>query len=157
MVRAKIWKKLVFRTQWWLTSGENCALREWNSAFFPVQKLVEKRQKSLESSSRRIFLKTFNGLKYIIYLLGPYGPRKERLSYVNFCLDFGNGIVLEKGLWRFNWQRNKRNYSGNGRKLNGIFPGFLRDENLGISGFVRDKSPIFHPAKIPEFKPIPEI
>ena len=34
----------------------------------------------------------------IFYLLGPYGPRKQRLSYVNFFLDFGNGIVLEKGL-----------------------------------------------------------
>ena len=46
-----------------------------------------------------------------------------------------------------NRQRNERNFSGNGRKLNGIFPGFLRDENLGISGFVRDKSPIFYPDK----------
>ena len=46
--------------------------------------------------------------------------------------------------------------------------GFLRDENLGILGFVRDKSPIFYPeksqnhgifnpAKIPGFNPIPEI
>ena len=32
----------------------------------------------------------------IFYSLGPYGPRKKRLSYVNFSLDFGNGIVLEK-------------------------------------------------------------
>ena len=30
----------------------------------------------------------------LFYLLGPYGPRKKRLSYVNFCLDFGNGMGL---------------------------------------------------------------
>ena len=46
--------------------------------------------------------------------------------------------------------------------------GFLRDENVGILGFVRYKSPIFYPeksqnhgifnpAKIPGFNPIPEI
>ena len=31
----------------------------------------------------------------IFYLVGPDGPPKKRLSYVNFSLDFGNGIVLE--------------------------------------------------------------
>ena len=31
----------------------------------------------------------------IFYLVGPDGPPKKRLSYVNFCLDFGIGIVLE--------------------------------------------------------------
>ena len=31
----------------------------------------------------------------IFYSLGPYGPRKKRPNYVNFCLDFGHGIVLE--------------------------------------------------------------
>ena len=34
----------------------------------------------------------------LFYLVGPDGPPKKRLSYVNFSLDFGNGIVLEKGL-----------------------------------------------------------
>ena len=31
----------------------------------------------------------------LFYLVGPDGPPKKRLSYVNFSLDFGNGIVLE--------------------------------------------------------------
>ena len=34
----------------------------------------------------------------IFYLLGPYGPRKQRLSYVNFSRKYWewDGIVLEK-------------------------------------------------------------
>ena len=31
----------------------------------------------------------------LFYLVGPDGPPKKRLSYVNFSLDFGIGIVLE--------------------------------------------------------------
>ena len=55
-VRAKIGKKLVFRTRCWLKWGENCALREWNCTFFAVSfwqgkvrsTLVKNGKKSLE-------------------------------------------------------------------------------------------------------------
>ena len=81
----------------------------------------------------------------IFYSLGPYGPRKKRLSYVNFSLDSGNGIVLEiivKVLLTEKWKKLLREWA----KIEWYFCG------MKISGFwdLCGINPRFLSQKIPK-------
>ena len=61
--------------------------------------MLEKRQKSLETSSRRVFSNARKKHKLAVSISfkhsGLTALVNKRLSYVNFCLEIGNGIVLE--------------------------------------------------------------
>ena len=72
------------------------------SAFFAVSFWQGKVRSTLVKNGKKISRACVGGSGYhikldltIFYLVGPDGPPKKRLSYVNFCLDFGIGIVLE--------------------------------------------------------------
>ena len=66
---------------------------------FPCAKIPGKRQKSLETSSRRVFSNARKKHKLAVSILikhsGLTALVNKRLSYVNFSLEIGNGIVLE--------------------------------------------------------------
>ena len=61
--------------------------------------MLEKRQKSLETSSRRVFSnarkKHIMAVSISFKHSGLTALVNKRLSYVNFSLEIGNGIVLE--------------------------------------------------------------
>ena len=131
-------------------AGEFCVFRgfflERKSAFNACKNCKKISRSCVGGSGYHIKLNSS-----LFYLVGPDGPPKKRLSYVNFSLDFGNGIVLEKGLWRLNRQRNERNFSGNGRNLDGIFPGSQISGFWDFSGIKIPGFGDFFGIQIPEF------
>ena len=68
-VRAKIWRKLLIRTRCRLKSGENCALRGWNCAYFAVQKFLEKKRKISRNFKSEGFFKWRKKYKTAVSIL----------------------------------------------------------------------------------------